>query len=135
LKWVLPNSLESQSHLGVPAIGGGIGTGQAVVVEAVLTFFLVWVVFGTAVDPRSTFKQVAGLAIGLTITIDVLMAGVLTGAAMNPARAFGPQLVGNHWAHFWIWYVGPLAGAVIAASVYEMLYLRPQAAAGDAAPN
>jgi len=134
LKWVLPNSLESQSHLVVPAIGGGIGTGQAVVVEAVLTFFLVWVVFGTAVDPRSTFKQVAGLAIGLTITIDVLMGGVLTGAAMTPARAFGPQLVGNHWAHFWIWYVGPLAGAVIAASVYEMLYLRPQAAAGDAAP-
>jgi len=121
---VLPNSLESQSHLGVPALGGGIGTGQAVVVEAVLTFFLVWVVFGTAVDPRSTFKAVAGLAIGLTITIDVLMGGVLTGAAMNPARAFGPQLVGNHWAHWWIWYVGPLAGGVIAASVYEMLYLR-----------
>jgi aquaporin TIP len=133
LKWVLPNSLETQSHLGVPALGGGIGTGQAVVVEAVLTFFLVWVVFGTAVDPRSTFKAVAGLAIGLTITIDVLMGGVLTGAAMNPARAFGPQLVGHHWAHWWIWYVGPLAGGVIAASVYEMLYLRPSAAADTAA--
>ena len=122
---MLPTSLESQSHLGVPALGGGIGAGQGVVVEAVLTFFLVWVVFGTAVDPRGTFKQVAGLAIGLTITIDVLMGGVLTGAAMNPARAFGPQLVGDHWAHFWIWYVGPFAGAVIAASVYELLYLRP----------
>ena len=45
---------------------------------------------------------------------------------MNPARAFGPQLVGNHWAHWWVWYVGPLAGAVIAASLYELLYLRPE---------
>ena len=85
---MLPNSLESQSHLGVPALGGGIGTGQAVVVEAVLTFFLVWVVFGTAVDPRSTFKPVAGLAIGLTITIDVLMGGVLTGRGDEP----GPRV-------------------------------------------
>jgi hypothetical protein len=44
---------------------------------------------------------------------------------MNPARAFGPQLAGNHWAHGWVWYVGPFAGGVIAASLYELLYLRP----------
>ena len=125
LKWVLPNAIENSSHLGVPALGGGIGSGGAVVIEAVLTFFLVWVVFATAVDPRGTFQQIAGLAIGFTISLDILMGGVLTGAAMNPARAFGPQLVGNHWSHFWIWYVGPLAGAVIAASLYELLYLRP----------
>ena len=125
LKWVLPNAIENQSHLGVPALGGGIGSGGAVVIEAVLTFFLVWVVFATAVDPRGTFQQIAGLAIGFTISLDILMGGVLTGAAMNPARAFGPQLVGNHWSHFWIWYVGPLAGGVIAASLYELLYLRP----------
>jgi hypothetical protein len=53
------------------------------------------------------------------------MAYALTGAAMNPARAFGPQLVGDHWAHGWIWYVGPFAGGVIAATLYEILYLRP----------
>jgi hypothetical protein len=53
------------------------------------------------------------------------MGGLLTGAIMNPARAFGPQLVGHEWKHFWVWYVGPLAGGVIAASVYELLYLRP----------
>jgi glycerol uptake facilitator-like aquaporin len=95
------------------------------VIEAVLTFFLVIVVFATAVDERGAFKQISGLAIGLTITLDILMAGGLTGGAMNPARAFGPELVGNHWSHFWVWYVGPLAGGVIAASVYELLYLRP----------
>jgi aquaporin Z len=126
LKWVIPNGAESASNLGVPALGSGIGSGQGVVIEAVLTFFLVWVVFATAVDPRGTFKQVAGLAIGFVIAFDVLMAYGLTGGAMNPARAFGPQLAGNHWAHGWIWYVGPFAGAVIAASLYELLYLRPE---------
>jgi aquaporin Z len=125
LKWVLPQGAEDASNLGVPALGSGIGSGQAVVIEAVLTFFLVWVVFATAVDPRGTFKQIAGLAIGFVIAFDVLMAYGLTGGAMNPARAFGPQLAGNHWAHGWIWYVGPFAGGVIAASLYELLYLRP----------
>jgi aquaporin TIP len=125
LKWVLPTSVEKGANLGVPSLGSGIGSGAGVVIEAVLTFFLTWVVFATAVDPRGTFKQVAGLAIGFTIAFDVLMAYGLTGAAMNPARAFGPQLAGNHWAHGWIWYVGPFAGAVIAASLYELLYLRP----------
>jgi aquaporin TIP len=127
LHWVLPSGPENGANLGVPAIGSGIGSGPAVVIEAVLTFFLVWVVFATAVDPRGTFKQIAGLAIGFTIAFDVLMAYGLTGGAMNPARAFGPQLVGNHWAHWWVWYVGPLAGGVIAAALYEMLYLRPPA--------
>ena len=126
LKWVIPNGAESASNLGVPALGSGIGSGQAVVIEAVLTFFLVWVVFATAVDPRGTFKHVAGLAIGFVIAFDVLMAYGLTGGAMNPARAFGPQLAGNHWAHGWVWYVGPFAGGVIAASLYELLYLRPE---------
>jgi aquaporin Z len=125
LKWVLPNAIENQAHLGAPSLGGGISWGPAVVVEAVLTFFLVFVVFATAVDPRGAFKQIAGLAIGFTITLDILMGGVLTGAAMNPARAFGPQLVGHQWSHFWVWYIGPFAGAVIAASLYELLYLRP----------
>jgi aquaporin Z len=125
LKWVLPKAIENQAHLGAPSLGGGITSGAAVVVEAVLTFFLVFVVFATAVDPRGAFKQIAGLAIGFTIALDILMGGVLTGAMMNPARAFGPQLVGNNWSHFWIWYIGPFAGAVIAASLYELLYLRP----------
>jgi aquaporin Z len=125
LKWVLPGGAISASKLGVPAIGQGVGTGEAVVIEAVLTFFLVWVIFASVVDPRGSFQQIAGLAIGFTIAFGVLMAYGLTGGAMNPARAFGPQLAGNHWSHFWVWYVGPLAGGVIAASLYELLYLRP----------
>jgi aquaporin Z len=123
LKWVLPHAAATNSHLGVPSLGTGVSEGKGVTIEAVLTFFLVWVVFATAMDPRGTFKQIAGLAIGLTITLDALMGLGLTGAAMNPARAFGPQLAGNHWSHFWVWYVGPIAGGAIAALVYEGIYL------------
>ena len=101
--------------------------------EAILTFFLVFVVFATAVDERGAFKQIAGLAIGFTISLDILMGGVLTGAAMNPARAFGPQLVGDYWTNFWVWYIGPLAGAAIAVSVYELLYLRGKLASPSGA--
>jgi aquaporin Z len=125
LKWVLPGAAQNAAHLGTPALGNGIDSGVGVVVEAVLTFFLVWVVFATAVDPRGAFKQISGLAIGFVISFDVLMAYAITGGAMNPARAFGPQLAGDRWAHGWVWYVGPFAGAVIAASLYELLYLRP----------
>jgi MIP family channel proteins len=123
LRWIFP--ADQEGSLGAPALGPGIAPEAGLVLEAILTFFLVWVVFATAADPRGTFKSIAGLGIGLTITVDVLMGGPLTGAAMNPARAFGPQLIANQWDDFWVWYVGPLAGGVIAAVLYEFLYLRP----------
>jgi glycerol uptake facilitator-like aquaporin len=112
--------------LGVPVVNG-VGSGEAAVLEGILTFFLVFVIFASAVDPRGTFKSIAGLAIGLTITMDIFAGGRLTGAAMNPARAFGPQLVGGHWANGWVWYVGPIVGGAVAAIAYERLYLRPLA--------
>ena len=125
IRWIFPGASAESVGYGSPAIDPGIDVAEALVVEAILTFFLVWVVFATAADPRGTFKSIAGLAIGFTITMDVLMGGPLTGAAMNPARALGPELVSNTWDDFWIWYVGPFAGAVIAAVAYELLYLRP----------
>jgi len=123
LKWIFTG--ETQATLGSPAIGPGIEPEAALILEAILTFFLVWVIFATAADPRGTFKSIAGLAIGFTITFDVLMAGPLTGAAMNPARALGPELLSGTWDDFWIWYIGPFAGAVLGALSYEWLYLRP----------
>src|SRR6266480_2035818 len=98
---------------------------KALILEAIMTVFLVWAVWATAVDPRGAFKAIAGLAIGLTITIDVFVGGLVTGAAMNPARAFGPELAGNTWTGWWIYWVGPIAGALVAALVYEYLYLSP----------
>ena len=96
-----------------------LGSGKGLVVEIILTIFLVLAVFANAVDPGGAFKSIAGLGIGLTITIDVLMGGPLTGAAMNPARAFGPELVVNYWPDGWIYYVGPCIGALIAAVGYD----------------
>lgn len=125
LWWIYPADVTEGASLGAPLLSDRIGTGAGFVVEVVLTFFLVWVIFASAADPRGTFRSIAGLAIGLTITLGILMGGPLTGAAMNPARAFGPQLVGNEWSDGWIWYLGPLVGGAAAALLYEALYLRP----------
>ncbi|HEV3071140.1 MAG TPA: MIP family channel protein [Solirubrobacteraceae bacterium] len=123
LRELLPSSETEAVSLGVPALGHGVNAAAGVTLEGILTFLLVTVVFATAVDPKGAFKSIAALAIGLTITLDILFGGPFTGAAMNPARAFGPQLVGNHWSNGWVWYVGPLVGGAIAALLYEFLYL------------
>ena len=108
-----------------PAPSPNFSDWKALLLEAIMTFFLVWAVWATAVDERGAFKAIAGLAIGLTISIDVFVGGPITGAAMNPARAFGPELAGNTWTGWWIYWIGPIAGGVLAALVYEYLYLRP----------
>ena len=127
LKYVLPTSTAVPAlkayYLGAPTVNSVIDPAKAVTIEAVGTFFLVLVVFATAVDPKGVFDKVAGLAIGLTVAFGVMMAGGLTGGMLNPARAFGPQLVSGHWTNWWVWYVGPLAGGALAAVVYEMVYL------------
>jgi aquaporin TIP len=123
LRAVYPSEVELAG--GVPQVNSAVNLGSAVLVEGILTFFLVWVVFATAADPGGAFKSIAGLAIGLTITFDILGGGPLTGAAMNPARAFGPELVEGEWADWWVYWVGPLMGGGIAALAYDLLYLRP----------
>jgi MIP family channel proteins len=110
---------------GTPAVSGMIHLGQAVGIEMVLTFLLVFVVFGAAVDARAP-KTVAGLAIGLTITIGILFGGPLTGGAINPARAFGPALATNFWEHHWVYWIGPLLGGALAGLVYKNLVGTPE---------
>jgi aquaporin TIP len=126
LKWIYPDRISDATKLGAPALSPQISVGAGFVVEVILTFFLVWVVFATAADPRGAFAIIAGLAIGLTVAADILIGGPLTGAMMNPARAFGPMLVQNVWSDGWIWYIGPLLGGALAALAYDSLYLTPR---------
>ena len=100
---------------GTPTLAGGVSPAHGIVLEAVLTFFLVFVVYGTAVYAHA--PKIGGLAIGLTVTLDILVGGPVTGAAMNPARTFGPALVSGHWANHAVYWIGPLLGGALAGVV------------------
>ncbi len=124
LKYFSPAGYFEGASGGVPAVAPGYALGKAVVAEAVATFFLVWAVFAAAVDDRGTMAKVPGLWIGLTITIDILAIGGLTGGAMNPARWFGPAVAAGSMSNAWVWILGPVAGGVIAGVAYWFLFLK-----------
>ncbi|MDA4120964.1 MAG: aquaporin [Thaumarchaeota archaeon] len=116
-----PFSLGNSTHWGAPTLSGLLTVGQGIVIEALLTFVLVIAVYGTAVDIRA--PKIGGLGIGLAVLADVLVAGNLTGAAMNPARALGPMIAGSFFPSYWyIYIVGPVIGAVAAGLVYRYLF-------------
>jgi MIP family channel proteins len=117
---LFPEVLREAANLGVPALGAETTFAQGVGLEAVMTFFLMLVVFGTAIDGRG--PKLGGLAIGLTITLDIFLGGPLTGAAMNPARALGPALVQLSWDDHLVYWIGPVIGAVVAALVYHYAF-------------
>jgi len=117
LRVVFPESSWDPTNIGTPAIADGISVVGAIVIEAVLTVVLLIAVFGTAIDPRA--PKLGGLAIGLAVAADILMGGPLTGAAMNPARWFGPAVASGAFADWYVWWIGPLLGAAVAALVYR----------------
>ena len=120
LTLLFPEGLREAANLGTPVLGPTIEFADAVGIEIILTFFLVLVFFGTAVDGRSA--NLGGLAIGLTITMDILVAGPLTGAMMNPARALGPALLSGEWNDQLVWWIGPIIGGVLAAMLYHYMF-------------
>jgi len=124
LRTVVPEDTWRAVALGTPDLAPGFTRGPALILEAVMTFFLVFVVFATAADERGAFGKIAGFAIGLTITMDILMGGPLTGAAMNPARTFGPAVAAKHWANHSVYWVGPLGGGVLAGWLYDSIFLK-----------
>lgn len=129
LKWVLPeplwNPAGAAESLGNTTVNLSIGMTEtrAFFVEAILTFFLVIAVFGTAVDDRGPFAKTAGLTIGLVLVFDILMGGPLTGASMNPARSLGPAVATGDFTDIWVYFAGPIVGAVIAAGIYWSAFL------------
>jgi MIP family channel proteins len=108
-----------------------VGAGSAFVYELVLTAFLMFVVMAVATDTRA-IGPAAAVAIGGTISLDALFGGPVTGASMNPARSFGPALVAGEWRGFWVYVVGPIAGAALGAFAYELVRgEHPEVVAGD----
>jgi MIP family channel proteins len=107
---------------GTPNLGDGISTGTGIIVELVLTFFLVFVVYGSAVDARA--PKIGGLAIGLTVALDILFGGPITGAAMNPARTFGPAVAANFWPNHAVYWIGPMAGGALAGLIYGRFLIK-----------
>jgi len=103
--------------LGTPKVDPAIGVTAAIIVEAILTVLLMLAVLGTAIDRRA--PKIGGLAIGLAVAADILMGGPLTGAAMNPARWFGPAVASGTFTDWYVWWIGPLLGAAVAALIYR----------------
>jgi MIP family channel proteins len=128
IKVAIPDTTWTAKALGsiTPDLGGDFTRAHGIALEAVLTFFLVFVFFATAVDAKGAFSKIAGFAVGLTITVDTLFGGPFTGAAMNPARSFGPALATSHWQNHGVYWAGPLLGGVIAGVLYDRLFLRNQ---------
>ena len=126
LTLLFPDVMREATKLGTPGVSPGIDFVQAVGIEAIATFFLMTAVFGTALDPRG--PALGGFGIGLVLTMDILAVGALTGAAMNPARAFGPALLSGTWDDHLVWWIGPIIGAVLAAVVYHYVFADEQEA-------
>ena len=124
---IVPDAVWQPVHLGTPGLGSGVSFVQGALLELLLTFFLVLTVFGTGVDPKGSWNAIAGFGIGTVVMCDILLGGPLTGAAMNPARAFGPALASGHWDNHMVYWVGPMLGGILAGSVYAGMFLeRPK---------
>ena len=119
---VYPSVAGIAVHYGAPSLSSSTTILQGILFEAIMTFILVFTVMGTAVDKRA--PKIAGFGIGLAVVIDVLAGGPFTGAAMNPARAMGPMIAAGFFSNWYVYWIGPVAGAVIAGLLYKYLILK-----------
>lgn len=115
-----------QFYLGDTVLGTGVTPGIGILVEALLTFFLVWTVFATLVDKKAA-AGFGGLAVGFVLVVAVMVGGNFTMGALNPARSFGPALVSSHWGMHYVYWVGPVIGALVAGFIYHFGFLKRHA--------
>ena len=122
IKWLMPWGAANAVSGGTPQLSNHISIVQGMALEALFTFFLVSAIMGTAVaDPD---LKVGGFGIGLTVSASILAIGPMTGAALNPARAFGPALVFGEWHAQAAYWIGPVVGSVLAALLWERVLLK-----------
>ena len=122
LKGLRPAQNTEATRLGGQSVASEISMGQAIGLEAICTFMLTFVIFGTAVDPKA--PRIAGLAIGSTIAAGILPIGPFTGGSFNPARSFGPAVASGIFEAQAVYWIGPIVGAVAAALLYDTLFIR-----------
>ncbi len=122
VKALLPAGAASVVGYGTPVINGQVTLGKAIAIEAVLTFMLVSAVYGTAVAKAA--PAVGGFGIGLTLLFTILVGGPLTGAALNPARAFGPAVAAASWTGHAVWWIGPILGGLVAGLLWDRVLLK-----------
>jgi MIP family channel proteins len=129
LRLGVPRPSWEPAALGAPLLADGVGVGQAVLVEAVASFVLTIAAFALFVDARTRSMAVGAIAVGVLASAATLFAWPLTGAALNPARAIGPEVAGGTWTDWWVYWVGPGAGGVVGAVVYWSVFLRDESRA------
>jgi aquaporin Z len=122
-KAIFPAMAVDAAKLGIPLPADWVTLPVLLLTEFILTFLLMTAVFGTAVDERGQRAKIGGFGIGLTVAFDILAAGPVTGASMNPARSFGPAVVYGYFDWHWCYWVAPVAGAVVAALLYHHVLL------------
>lgn len=123
VKGLYPLMAGTVTGLGTPHLGTDITMPAGIAIEAIATFLLAFAVMGSCVDSRA--HKLGGFAVGLTVMIDILAIGSMTGAAMNPARAFGSALVSGTWVAHVVYWIGPIIGSIVAMQLYERILLQP----------
>jgi len=128
-----PEDVRGAAGLGMTSVNEHLSVGQAFGIEFLITFVLIWVVFGAAADDDNapSVKGSAPLAIGLSITTCHLFAIPFTGSSMNPARTFGPAVILGAWDNHWVYWLGPILGGVAASLVYQLVLKAPKVNKAD----
>lgn len=125
-RFIWPANVGRPLSFGTPTIISTLTMGQAILIEGVLAFVLTSALMGAVVSARAATPKLAGLWMGLTLTLCVLLGGPMTGAAVNPARAFGPAVVSGLWIGHMAYWIGPILGAVAAAFLWEKVLLEKE---------
>lgn len=121
LRLIFADQVWRAANLGAPGLSTGVSAGRGVLIEAIFTFFLAMVIWGTAIDDRA--PSMGGLFIGLFVLTGVLAVGPLTGGAFNPARYLGPAAIGGHLNDWWVYFIGPGIGGAVAGLLYPTLFM------------
>lgn len=125
VKSVFSQHIVEAAKLGTPLLADSVSIPAGILMESILTFFLVIVVYGTAIDSRA--PKMGGLFIGLTVALDILAGGYITGASMNPARTFGPALAGGYWDNHFVYWLGPMIGGIAGGLLYTRVFEKQSA--------